>query len=147
MARRSCPAALIAPIPMKINAKVPMNSARQGRSLSMHRWNQTAGDLAMMLFDDLTADVIRIFLAQLAVRAICLIGFASTLIGERRLLQRARGNRRIVVKQRHAHERLAGVVEMTALDLHVAREQTRLGVYATFRLKDHYFLGDFLGVV
>src|ERR1017187_9150421 len=93
MARLSCPAALIAPIQMKISANVPMNSARQERSLSMRRWNQTSGDLAMMLFDnirpegvDLTADVIRIFLAQLAARAMGFISLSGALIGERRLL-------------------------------------------------------------
>src|ERR1017187_3010069 len=154
MARLSCPAALIAPIPMKISANVPMNSARQERSLSIRRWNQTSGDLAMMLFDnirqkdvDLTADVIRIFLAQLAARAIGFISPAGAVIGERRLLQRPRGDRRVVVKQRHAHERLSGVIEMAALNLHVASEQTRLGIHTSLRLKSHDFLGDFLGIV
>src|ERR1017187_6261599 len=154
MARISCPAALIAPIPMKISANVPINSARQGRSLSMRRWNQTANDLATPLFDDirpegvdLTADVIRIFLAQLAARAIGFISLAGALIGERRLLQCARGDCRVVVKQRHAHERLSGVIEMAALNLHVASEQTRLGIHTPLRLKSHDFLGDFLGIV
>src|SRR6266404_7707300 len=82
---------------------------------------------------DLTAGVIRIFFAQLFRHAISLVRLARTPVSERGLLQCARGNRRIVVKQGHTHERFAGVLEVSALELDVAGEKTRLGVDATFR--------------
>src|SRR5216683_4132012 len=111
----------MAPIPTKISANVPMNSAKQARSLSIPRCNQIAcavtsarEDLprsAIVGFPSLPAGVIRIFLAQLPHSAVCFVGLSGALIGGGRFLQRARRDSRIIVKQCHAHERFARVFE------------------------------------
>src|ERR1700730_1454977 len=146
-AKTSCPAVLIAPIPTKTSAKVPMNSARQGRSLSMPRCNQIAGFLATALAGLAAAGVIGIFFAQLTRRSIGFVGFTGPLIGRRGFLQCARRHRRIVIKQGHANEGLARFVKVPALNLDIARQQPRLGIDAPFRLQLHDLLRDFLRIV
>src|SRR5438477_2728348 len=133
-ARTSCPAVLIAPIPTKMRAKVPTNSASQGRNFSMVECNQIAFEvtslrLQLRLGRQVTisaAGVVWVFLAQLPPIAIGLIGFASPLIGQSGFLQRARGDCRIVVEQGDAHESFARLFVAAAFKLHVARQQARL---------------------
>src|SRR3984893_2540329 len=146
-AKTSCPAVLIAPIPTKTSAKVPMNSARQGRSLSMPRCNQIAGFLATALASLAAAGVIGIFLAQLTRRSIGLLRFARSLIRRCCFLQRARRDGWIIIKQGHAHERFAGFVGVSAFNLDIAREQSRLGIDASFRLQLHDLLSNLLRFV
>src|SRR5205814_757721 len=83
---------------------------------------------------DLTSGVIRISFAQLPGQPICLIGFASTLICRCGFIQCARSNGWIIVKQSDTHESLARVVEISALQLDVTRQYTRLSIPATIRL-------------
>ena len=88
-----------------------------------------------------------ILFAQLFGHAIGFLFLPGLLIGERRFLQSARSNRRIVIKQGDTHESLARFVEMLALDLDVAGQQSRLRIHAPFRLEAHDFLGDLLRVI
>src|SRR5213076_1158804 len=146
MARTSCPAVLIAPMPTKISANVPINSASNGRNLDIRRCNQITQMLTIPDVD-LTTGVIRISFVQLPGQAIRLSGLASALIRGRSFVQRARRDRGIVVKQSDTHESLAGIIEISALQLHVSRQQARLSIHTTFRLQGHNLFGDLLGVV
>src|SRR5207247_3794255 len=72
---------------------------------------------------------------------------ASTLISCRSLLQSPRRDRRVVIEQSDTHECLARFIKITALELDIARQETRLSVHLSLRLKHHDLLGDLLRVV
>ena len=56
-------------------------------------------------------------------------------------------DRRVVIEQSHTHECLARFIKITALELDIARQETRLSVHLSLRLKHHDLLGDLLRVV
>src|SRR5438105_15840391 len=72
---------------------------------------------------------------------------ASTLISGRSLVQSPWRDRRVVIEQSHTHECLARFIKITALELDIARQETRLSVHLSLRLKHHDLLGDLLRVV
>ncbi len=78
----------------------------------------------------LPAGVIWIPLVQLVREPIGFLGVAGLAKGERGLVERARSNGWVVVEQRDALKCFAGIIEVSALQLHFACEQTRFGVYA-----------------
>ena len=78
----------------------------------------------------LPAGVIRIPLVQLVREPICFLGVAGLAKGERGFVERARSNGWVVVEQRDALKGFAGIIEVSALQLHFACKQTRFGVYA-----------------
>ena len=84
---------------------------------------------------------------ELARRFSGFLVFSRFLVGSGCLLQGSRRNGGIVVKQRHTHKSFAGIVEMTALNLHIAGEQTRLCIHLPFRLQRHDFLRDLFRII
>ena len=93
------------------------------------------------------ASVIRITLAQLVREAICFLGIAGLAKGKRGFVQRARSDGWVVVEQRDAFKCFARVIEVSALQLHFAREQTRFGIYTALGLQRHDFFGDLLSLI
>src|SRR5205814_3730879 len=81
-----------------------------------------------------SAGVIRIPFAQLAREAVCFLAVAGLAKGHGGFVQRARSDGWIVVKQSYAFESLAGVIEVSALQLDFAREQACFSVYAALGL-------------
>ena len=94
-----------------------------------------------------TAGEIGILIAKLLGDAVRFLFLARFLVGGRGLLQSARSDRGIVIEQGHTHESLARFLEMLALDLHVAGQQSRFRVDPPLRLERHDFLGDLLRVI
>src|SRR5437899_4662991 len=96
---------------------------------------------------DLTACVIWVSFVQLPGEPICFVGFASLPICQRSFVQSARSNSWIIVKQRDTLKSLASVIEIPALQLDLARQETRFSIHATLWLQRHDLLGNLLGVV
>ena len=95
----------------------------------------------------LSAGVSWVALAQLAREAICFFCFAGLAKRQRSFVQCARCYGRVVVKQSHALKSFAGVVVISALQLDLAREQTRFRIHASLRLQRHDLFGDFLRLI
>ena len=96
---------------------------------------------------DSPAGVIRIPLVQLVREAICFLGIAGLAKCERGLVESARSDGWVVVKQSDAFECFAGVIEVSTLQLHFACKQARFGIYAALGLQRHDFFGDLLCLV
>jgi len=62
-------------------------------------------------------------------------------------LQSARSNRGVVIKQGDTHESFACFLEMLALNLDVASQQSRFRIHPSLRLQTHDLLGDLLRVI
>src|SRR5262245_6793582 len=95
----------------------------------------------------LPAGVIRITFAQLTREAVCFFSIAGLAKCNGSFVQRARSDGWIVVKQGDAFESFAGVIELSALELHFTRQQARFRVYAALRLQGHDFFSDLLRLV
>ena len=93
------------------------------------------------------ASVIRITLAQLVRQAVGFFGIAGLAKGKRGFVQRARSDGWVVVEQRDAFKCFAGVIEIPALQLDFAREQTRFGIYPALGLQRHDFFCDLLRLI
>src|SRR4029453_10061148 len=78
---------------------------------------------------------------------VCFLGFACVPKGQRRLVQRARSDSRIIVKQSDSLKSFASVIEISAFQLHFARQQARFRVYASLRLQRHDLFSNFLSLV
>src|SRR5207249_5911283 len=113
---------------------IQSNQPRVGNCLSIPRTSSSAGKNSLPLTEaqaptrsnvDLTACVIWVSFVQLPGQPICFVGFASLPICQGRLVQRARSNSWIIVKQRDTLKSLASVIEIPALQLNLARQEDR----------------------
>src|SRR5438067_449195 len=91
--------------------------------------------------------VVGIAVVQLLTKPICFGRFTSALIGERRFIQSARRDSRIIVQQSNASESLTGLVEISTLELYISAQKTCLRVHPPLRLQCHDFLRNLLRLI